>query len=251
MKTAQQIELKSEAEIELMRRAGALLREVRERVGEKVRPGITTRELDLMARQMIEARAATPAFLGYRGFPGTLCTSINEQVVHGIPSDRVLVEGDILSVDVGLIKDGFYADTAKTFAVGEIDAESARLIEVTEEALRIAIEHLLSGQRLGDLSHAVQSHIESHRMAVVREYTGHGIGRQLHGEPRIPNYGKAGRGPRWREGMVVAIEPMVNLGTHETRVLEDQWTVVTADGSRSAHVEHTVAITASGPEILT
>lgn len=251
MNPVQQIELKTPEEIQAMKKAGALLKEVRDRVGEKVRPGITTRELDRIAKQMVDARGAIPAFLGYHGFPGTLCTSVNEEIVHGIPSNRVLEEGDILSMDIGLVKDGFYVDTAKTFPVGNIDAVSRKLIEVTDHALDIAVEFLAPGKRLGDLSAAVQRYVESQGFSVVREYAGHGIGRRLHEEPRIPNYGKEGRGIRFQEGMVVAVEPMVNIGTYRTRVLDDEWTVVTADGSRSAHSEHTVAITADGPLVLT
>lgn len=247
----QEIELKTAEEIEIMRQGGALLAEVRDRVGEKIRPGITTLELDRIAKQMLDSRGAVPAFLGYQGFPGTLCVSVNEEIVHGIPSNRVLVEGDIVSVDIGLIKNGFYADTARTFPVGQVDEESARLIQVTNEALDIAVSHLVPGERLGDLSHAVQEHVESHGFSVVREYAGHGIGRGLHEEPRVPNHGKAGRGIRWAPGMVVAIEPMVNVGTHRTLLLEDQWTVVTEDGRRSAHSEHTVAVTSDGPLVLT
>lgn len=243
--------LKTPQEIEIMRRAGAILREVRDRVGEKVRPGITTKELDQIAKQMLDARDAIPAFLGYHGFPSTLCTSVNEEIVHGIPSDRVLEEGDIVSIDIGLIKDGFFADSARTFAVGEIDEESARLLDITREALEIAKRYLEPGRRLFDLSAAVQQHVESGGFAVVREYSGHGIGKQLHEDPQIPNHGRAGRGPRWKEGMVVAVEPMVNVGTYKTRVLEDDWTVVTADGKRSAHFEDTIAITAEGPLVLT
>ena len=247
----QKIELKSPGEIATIRRIGALLRETREMIGTKVKPGTTTQELDKAARSFIDRRGAVPAFLGYQGFPATLCTSVNEEIVHGIPSDRVLREGDIVSVDFGLIKDGFYVDTAKTFPVGRIDEESRRLINVTEEALKVAISYLVPGKRLGDLSAAVQEYIETRGFSVVREYAGHGIGRQLHEDPRIPNHGKAGRGMRWQAGMVVAVEPMVNMGTHQTRLLGDKWTVVTADSQRSAHAEHTVAITSDGPEVVT
>lgn len=234
-----------------MQRAGAILHEVHQRMAEKVVPGVTTLDLDRIARQLIESRGAVPAFLGYQGFPGTLCTSVDEEIVHGIPSDRVLTEGQIVSLDVGAILDGFYADTAWTYAVGQIDKETRRLLDVTERSLEIGIEELRVGRRLGDFSHAVQSYVESRGFSVVREYAGHGIGRALHEDPRIPNHGQAGRGIRWEEGMVVAVEPMVNVGTYETRLLSDQWTVVTADEKRSAHFEHTVAITAGDPLILT
>lgn len=246
------IELKSRAEIASMKKAGAILREVRERLGDHVKPGVTTLQLDRVAKRLLDERGAVPAFLGYQGFPGTLCTSVNEEVVHGIPSaKRVLKEGDILSLDIGLVKDGFYSDTAVTYPVGKIDEESARLIRVTEQSLELAIRYLMPGKRLGDMAAAVQQFVESNGYSVVRDYAGHGIGRQLHEEPRIPNYGKAGRGVRFQAGMVVAIEPMVNAGTQKTKVLGDQWTVVTADGKRSAHAEHTVAITEDGPMILT
>lgn len=248
---AGQIALKSPAEIALMRRAGGLLREVHELIAERVRPGVTTLELDKLARMEIEKRGARPAFLGLYGFPGTLCISVNEEVVHGIPGPRVLNEGDIVSVDCGLIKDEFYADAARTLPVGQIDADSQRLIRVAEESLEIGIECLQPGMRLGDTAHAIQRHVEAAGFSVVQEYTGHGIGRRLHEEPKIPNYGLPGRGVRWQAGMVVCIEPMVNAGTYATRTLDDRWTVVTADGRRSAHVEHTVAITEQGPVVLT
>jgi methionyl aminopeptidase len=251
MSVSEQIQLKSSEEIRAIGRGGAILHDVLDRIEEKVRPGVTTGELDRIARQMIESRGGVPAFLGYQGFPGTLCTSVNEEIVHGIPSRRVLEEGDIVSVDVGMILDGFYSDTARTLAVGQIDPVSRRLLDVTKRSLEIAISQLVSGRRLGDLSHAVQEYVEGEGFSVVREYAGHGIGRNLHEEPRIPNHGQAGRGPRWEAGMVVAIEPMVNVGTHKTRVLEDDWTVVTADGERSAHFEHTVAVTEDGPVVLT
>lgn len=234
-----------------MRKAGSLLREIRDKIGLEVRAGITTRQLDRIAKKLIDENGAIPAFLGYQGFPGTLCTSINEQVVHGIPSNRPLIEGDILSLDFGLVKDGFYADTAKTYPVGKVDPQSAKLIDVTEGALALAITYLTPGRRMGDMSAAVQKYVESRGFSVVRDYAGHGVGRTLHEEPRVPNHGKAGSGIMWEPGMVIAIEPMVNIGTAKTRVLDDKWTVVTADGKRSAHAEHTVAITEDGPYILT
>lgn len=251
MSVSEQIELKSPAEIGIMKRGGKVLHQIHDRMRELVRPGVTTLELDRVAREMIEAAGGTPAFLGYQGFPGTLCTSINEEIVHGIPSERVLEEGDIVSLDVGMVLDGFYSDTARTLAVGKIDADSQKLLDVTEKSLEVGISCLVSGKRLGDVSHAIQEYAERHGVSVVREYAGHGIGRGLHEEPRVPNYGRPGRGPRWERGMVVAIEPMLNLGTHKTRLLDDDWTVVTADGSRSAHFEHTVAVTEDGPLILT
>lgn len=251
MSVSEQIELKSPEEIRIIKRGGAILRDVLARVEEAIRPGVTTLALDRIAHQMIEARGATPAFLGYQGFPGTLCTSINEEIVHGIPSRRALEEGDIVSIDVGVILDGFYSDSARTFPVGKIDAASRKLLDVTRRSLEIGITHLIAGQRLGDVSHAIQEYAEGEGLSVVREYAGHGIGRRLHEEPRVPNHGRPGRGPRWEPGMVVAIEPMLNLGTYKTRVLDDDWTVVTADGERSAHFEHTVAVTEDGPMVLT
>lgn len=251
MSVSEQIELKSPAEIQIMMRGGRVLHDIHDRMRELVRPGVTTLELDTVAQRMIEASGGTPAFLGYQGFPGTLCTSVNDEIVHGIPSKRVLQEGDIVSIDVGMILDGFYSDTARTLPVGNVDADSRRLLEVTEKSLGIGISQLVSGNRLGDVSHAIQEYAESHGVSVVREYAGHGIGRSLHEEPRVPNYGRPGRGPRWEPGMVVAIEPMLNLGTYKTRVLNDDWTVVTEDGSRSAHFEHTIAVTEDGPLVLT
>ncbi len=251
MYASHKVEIKTPEEIEVMAEGGTMLRYIRERIVEAVRPGVTTRELDRLARRLMDARGVLPAFLGYQGFPATLCTSINEEIVHGIPGDRRLVEGDILSLDFGLVHRGFYVDTAATVPVGSVDPETQRLLETTRRALAIAIEHLRPGERVGDLGAAVQAYVESQGFSVVREYAGHGIGRRLHEEPRIPNHGRAGRGPRWQPGMVVAIEPMVNMGGHPTRLLADQWTVVTADGRRSAHEEHTVAITGDGPRVLT
>lgn len=234
-----------------MRRGGAMLKSVMDTLIAAVQPGVTTLELDRIARSETEKRGAIPAFLGLYGFPGTLCISVNEEVVHGIPGPRVLREGDIVSLDIGLVKDDFYVDMARTVPVGRIDQESARLIQVAEEALEIGVEYSRPGLRLGDLSAAIQRHVEARGLSVVREYTGHGIGRKLHEEPKIPNFGVEGRGPRWQAGMVICIEPMVNLGTAQTRTLSDRWTVVTADAKRSAHVEDTVAITEDGPLVLT
>lgn len=244
--------IKSDEELDSMRRAGRELARVREEVVRAVRPGVTTQDLDQLAYRRIKELGAQPAFLGYNGYPATLCTSINEEVVHGIPSARRrLNSGDLVSIDVGLILQGFYSDTAVSVAVGEVSPEIHRLIEVTRKALETGIAAMRSEGRVGDVSSAIQRYIESQKMAVVRDYTGHGIGREMHEEPKVPNYGSPGGGLRLRPGMVLAIEPMVNLGTWRTETLEDGWTVVTADGKPSAHFEHTVALTASGVEILT
>jgi methionyl aminopeptidase len=245
------ITLKTPQEIEIMRKGGAILREVMDLLAAEVRPGISTLELDRLAHAELTRRGTTPAFLGLYGFPRSVCASVNEQVVHGIPSQRQLVEGDIVSLDCGLIFQGFYLDTARTLPVGKVDEEAQRLIRVTGEALEIGIEWLTPGRRLGDVSAAIQRHVEGKGFSVVRDYTGHGIGRKLHEDPKIPNYGQAGVGRRWQTGMTVCLEPMVNAGTHQTRTLADRWTVVTADGKRSAHMEHTVAITEAGPLMLT
>jgi methionyl aminopeptidase len=216
-----------------------------------VHPGVTTAELDRVARTETEKRDAIPAFLGLYGFPGTLCISVNEEVVHGIPGPRTLKDWDIVSLDIGLVKDDFYVDMARTVGVGQIDQDSQRLIDVAADALEIGIEILQPGLRLGDMASAIQKYVESQGFSVVRDYTGHGIGRRLHEEPKIPNFGQPGRGVRWQAGMVVCVEPMVNAGTYQTRTLSDRWTVVTADGKRSAHMEDTVAITEEGPLVLT
>jgi methionyl aminopeptidase len=209
--------------------------------------GISTEELDRIAEEAIRGRGAIPAFKGYRNFPKTLCASVNEQVVHGIPSKRKLKEGDIIGLDLGAIVGGFYGDSAVTVAVGRIPEATAKLVQVTEEALYLGIKQAVVGNRLTDISNAVQQHIESSGFSVVTEFVGHGIGRQLHEEPQVPNYGKPGQGPRLQPGMVLAIEPMVNMGRSAVRVLEDRWTAVTVDGSLSAHFEHTIAIQPSGP----
>jgi methionyl aminopeptidase len=242
--------VKSPREIEQLKRSNTIVAEVFEKLKGMIVPGITTKELDQVAEEYIVLRGAHPAFKGYRGFPATLCISINEEVVHGIPSQRRLKEGDIVSLDVGVNFVGYYGDAAITFPVGEVDPEAKRLLEVTEKALYIGIEKAKVGNRLFDISYAIQGWVESHGFSVVRDFVGHGIGRDLHEEPQIPNFGAPHQGPRLEKGMVFALEPMVNEGTYEVRVLSDGWTVVTADGKRSAHFEHTIAITEDGAEIL-
>lgn len=245
------IVLKSKAEIEKMRRANQLVVEVMKALGAMIKPGVTTQELDRVAEGIIRKRGGIPAFLGYRGFPATLCTSINEEVVHGIPSDkRVLRAGDVVSVDCGAVLDGFYGDHAITFAVGEVPPRTQRLLEITQEALKKGIEKMVVGNRLGDVGAAVQAHVEAEGFGVVRDYVGHGIGRNLHEEPQVPNYGEPGTGLRLKAGMVLAIEPMINEGVAEVKLLSDDWTVITADAKCSAHFEHSVAITENGPDIL-
>ncbi|MGI8906038.1 MAG: type I methionyl aminopeptidase [Candidatus Sumerlaeaceae bacterium] len=248
---AKKVELKSEAELQKMREAGILLRKVFNEIGNRVAPGVTTAQLDQVARKCIEDGGAKPAFLGYLGYPATLCTSVNEEVVHGIPSSRTLNEGDIVSIDCGLVLNGFYADTATTYAVGTISEEAQQLLKATRESLDRAIEHMVVGNRIGTVSSAVQQYVEERGYSVVRDYTGHGIGRAMHEPPQIPNFGDADTGFRLRPGLVLAIEPMVNAGTYKTKTLKDGWTVVTADGALSAHFEHTIAVTENGPMILT
>jgi len=238
--------LKTPDEIAVMAKASRVVAEVLEVLRDAVKPGITTDELDRLAESEIRSRGAVPAFKGYRNYPKTLCASVNEQVVHGIPSRRVLMEGDIIGLDLGAIVGGFYGDSAITVAVGSVEEKTADLVRVTREALACGIEKAVVGNRLSDISHAVQRHVEAAGYAVVTEFVGHGIGRQLHEEPQVPNYGKAGQGPRLQPGMVLAIEPMVNMGGAAVRVLEDRWTAVTVDGSLSAHFEHTIAIQPSG-----
>ena len=234
-----------------MRRAGEIAAKALRTVGEAVRPGMTTERLDRIAEDVVRDAGAVPAFKGYHGFPATICASVNSTVVHGIPGPTPLSEGDILSVDVGAIVDGYYGDTAATFPVGHVSPEAAALMDVTRQALEAGIERCVPGMRLYDISAAVQRVAEEAGYSVVREYVGHGIGRAMHEEPQIPNLGRAGTGPALAEGMVFAIEPMVNAGSAAVQALEDGWTVVTEDGSLSAHFEHTVAITAEGPVILT
>jgi methionyl aminopeptidase len=244
--------LKSSQEIEKIRKACIIVADVLERIRELVRPGVSTQALDDAAERWIRDAGAQPAFKGYRGYPKTLCTSVNSEVIHGIPSKEVVLKsGDIVSIDVGTIVEGFYGDAAITVPVGAISKEAERLIRATEESLFHGIEQARSGKRLYDISHAVQSHVELHGYSIVRDYVGHGIGRNLHEDPQIPNFGSPGQGPRLKPGMVLAIEPMVNAGSSATVVKQDGWTAVTADGSLSAHFEHTIAVTADGPQILT
>jgi methionyl aminopeptidase len=242
---------KSPAEIERMRAANALVADVLAELAAMVAPGVTTLELDAAAERLVRAGGAEPAFKGYRGYPCTLCASINEQVVHGIPSARALVEGDIISLDMGVKLNGFYGDSAVTVPVGRVSEEAARLLQVTRESLEKGIEQVRLGGRISDIGHAIQQHVEAHGFSVVREFVGHGIGSALHEEPQIANYGEPGRGPRLAEGMTLAIEPMVNVGRPAVKVLADGWTAVTKDGSLSAHFEHTVAVTRGGPLVLT
>lgn len=239
--------LKTPEEIEVMAKASKLVAETLQFLKPRIRPGVVTDELDRLAEEFIRARGGKPAFKGYRSYPKTLCISVNDQVVHGIPSKRTLKEGDIVGLDLGAIVEGFYGDSAMTVPVGIIDAKAAELLRVTEAALYAGIEQAVVGNRLSDISHAVQERAESAGFSVVTDFVGHGIGRQLHEEPQVPNYGKPGQGPRLQVGMVLAIEPMVNMGKSDVRVLDDQWTAVTKDGSLSAHFEHTIAIQPSGP----
>ena len=242
---------KTPAQIAVMRRAGRVVAEMHEACTLAAKPGATTGDLDAAARDVLDRRCARSNFLGYYGFPAVACISPNEIIVHGIPGSRRLEAGDIVSIDCGAIIEGWHADAAITVPVGEVDAESQRLMDVTRAALESAISVTLAGNRLGDIGAAAEHEVASAGFGVVREYVGHGIGTAMHEEPDIPNYGTAGRGLRLREGMVLAIEPMLNAGKRTTRLLADGWTVVTGDGSRSAHFEHTVAVTASGPEVLT
>jgi len=245
--------LKSPDEVAKIRVAGGIVAETIDTVLAAVEPGVSTADLDVVAEAFIREREATPSFKGYRGFPASICASLNEEVVHGIPSPkRILKEGDVLSLDFGAIWDGYHADSAVTVFVGEPpSAEAEKLVRVTEEALEAGISQIRPGGRLSDISHAVQQVVEGAGFSVVREYVGHGVGRSLHEDPQIPNYGLPGRGPELRPGLVVAIEPMVTMGDWKTRVLADDWTVVTADGSLAAHFEHTIAVTEEGREVLT
>ena len=245
------ISIKSPREIELMRIAGRIVAETLELLSKAIRPGITTLELDTIAEEYIRERGAIPAFKDYNGFPASICSSINEQVVHGIPGPIALKDGDIIGIDIGAVYDGYYGDAARTYGIGNIDKETERLIKVTEESFFKGIEYALPGNRLSDISHSIQKHVESNGFSVVRDFVGHGIGRRMHEDPQIPNYGLPHKGPRLAAGMALAIEPMVNQGRYAVKVREDGWTVVTADGKPSAHYENTIVITNGRPEILT
>ena len=242
--------LKSWPELQKMHRACTIVVDTLGVLAEAAQPGVTTKEMDRIARDCIVKAGAKPAFLGYRGYPATLCISVNEEVVHGIPGPRKLQSGDIVGLDLGCIVDGFYGDAARTVCVGRVGDDSARLVRVTEEALHAGIRACYPGKRVGDIGHAVQKHAEAHGFSVVREFVGHGIGTSLHEEPQVPNYGPAGRRERLVPGMCLAIEPMVNLGGPEVKVLDDGWTAVTVDRSRSAHFELSIAVTEAGPWIL-
>lgn len=243
--------LKNKHDITLMRDSGKIAALARVMGGEMAKAGVTTAAIDAKIKQVIVSHGAIPSFLGYGGFPGSACVSVNDEVIHGIPSDRELKDGDIVKIDVGAFYKGFHSDCAATFAVGNVSAEAAKLISVTEESFFKGIEMAVPGNRLGDISAAVQNVVESNGFSVVRDYVGHGVGRELHEDPSIPNYGRAGRGVRLQSGMTLAIEPMVNIGGYAVKVLSDEWTVITKDGSLSAHYENTIAITDNGPIILT
>jgi methionyl aminopeptidase len=242
--------LKSPGELELMDEANRIVHEVLDGIAERVRPGVTTRELDRFAEALIRSRGGVPAFLNYKGYPATLCTSVNDVIVHGIPGEVTLGEGDILGVDCGVVYKGYYGDAARTFPVGKVSPEAERLIAVTRRALEIAVETVQPNRRLSDIGHAVQSYVESQGFSVVREFVGHGIGTALHEEPQVPNFGHPGKGPRLRPGLVLAIEPMVNAGEPAVEVDADGWTARTRDGSLSAHFEYSVAVTDDGARVL-
>lgn len=242
---------KTAEQLAIMREAGRRLREIFHAIEEKIAPGVTDKEIDRLADGLIAKMDATPAFLNYRGFPASICCSINDEVVHGIPSGRRFREGDIVGIDIGLFYRGYCADSAYTYAIGRISDRARRLMDVTRESLERGIAQMVPNRRVGDVGHAIQEWAEAHGYGVVRDFTGHGVGRSMHEGPDCPNYGSAGRGDRLRPGVVVAIEPMINEGTGATLVMDDSWTVKTRDGSLSAHFEHTVAVTEDGPEVLT
>ncbi|MCD6379696.1 type I methionyl aminopeptidase [bacterium] len=245
------IKIKTDAEIELMRQSASILRETLLIVGELIKPGITTAKLDKVAEEFIRSKGGEPAFKGYQGFPATICASVNEEVVHGIPGTRELVDGDLIGVDCGVIKNGFYSDSTRSFAVGKISPDAERLMKVTKEALDIGLDKVRAGNRVSDISHAIQEYAEGKGYGVVRQLTGHGVGKELHEDPQIPNFGPPGTGPVIKVGMVFAIEPMLNEGVEDIRTLADGWTIITRDGKLSCHFEDTVAVTENGPEILT
>jgi methionyl aminopeptidase len=246
------VQLKSKADIEQMRKSGAIVAQVLCEIGEMVKPGVTTADLDTYAQVRTKELGAKPAFKGYHGFPATLCVSVNEEVVHGIPTKkRILKEGDIVGVDFGVVLNGWFGDSAKTFCVGKVSEEIEKLVKITEKSLYLGIEQVKPGNHLFDIGHAIQNFVESNGFTVVREFVGHGIGRNLHEDPQVPNYGSKGKGMILKPGMVLAIEPMINAGRPEVKVLNDGWTAVTADRKWSAHFEHTIAITEQGYDILT
>ncbi len=242
---------KSKQELALMREAGRIVALTHQKLKAYIQPGITTQELDSVAEKEIRSYGATPSFKGYGGFPGSICTSVNEELVHGIPSKRKLVDGDIISIDIGANYKGYHGDSAWTYAVGHVSQEDLRLMEVTEQSLYKGLSEAKADVRLSNISHAIQQYVENEGFSIVREYVGHGIGTNLHEDPQIPNFGPPGRGPRLKPGMVLAIEPMVNAGKRHVKTLSDNWTVVTEDGRKCAHYEHTIAITETGYEILT
>lgn len=245
------IMLKNKSELELMRAAGRIAAQALRAGGEAVRPGVSTAQIDKVIHAFITSHGAIPSFLGYGGFPASACVSVNDEVIHGIPGERVIQSGDIVSIDVGALYEGFHGDNAATFAAGEISDEAKLLLKVTEESLYKGIEAARRDARIGDVAHAVQTHVEAFGLSVVRSYVGHGIGREMHESPEVPNFGRPGRGQRLAPGMVLAIEPMINAGGWQVTVAPDKWTVRTVDGSLSAHFEHTVAVTENGPVILT
>lgn len=245
------ISIKSAREIEIMRRGGKVTASILTRLAQTAKAGMTTEQLDELTRQWILEAGGIPTFLDYRGYPKHLCASVNEEVVHGIPGARVLRDGDLLSLDLGVTIDGYVTDSALTVPIGEVDDEAKRLMNVTQECLMLAIAQMHPGKRLGDIGHAVQSHAEKHGFGVVRNLVGHGIGREMHEEPHVPNFGTAGAGMQLREGLILAVEPMVTAGDYDVETLDDGWTIVTADRRYAAHFEHTIAITAKGPRILT
>ncbi len=245
------INIRSRREIELLRKSARLVVEALKLAESRIAPGLKTNDLDLEIADFIYSKGARPAFKGFHGYPGNICISIDDQVVHGIPGDRRLKEGEIVSIDIGVELNGYYGDAAKTFQVGRVDKEKERLMRVTKESLMLAIEAAVVGNRLSDIGHAVQEHVEAAGFSVVRDLVGHGLGTQLHEPPQIPNYGPPGKGPRLKPGMVFAIEPMVNMGSYEVYTKDDDWTVVTADGKPSAHFEHDIVITDDKPDVLT
>ncbi|MCD8502123.1 MAG: type I methionyl aminopeptidase [Bacillaceae bacterium] len=242
---------KTSRELDIMRIAGRIVALTHQELQKHIKPGITTKELDSIADKFIRQHDAIPSFKGYNGFTGSICASVNNELVHGIPGDRILKDGDIISIDIGAEYNGYHGDSAWTYPVGEISEENRKLLEVTEESLYRGLAEAKPGERLSNISHAIQTYVEEHGFSVVREYVGHGIGQELHEDPQIPHFGPPGKGPRLKPGMVLAVEPMVNAGSRHVRVLKDNWTVVTTDGKMCAHFEHTIAIVDTGYEILT